>query len=159
MQWHVETEMFNLAHKTQFIIKKTLWVVGLSSAFFLVFSFSFLFFFFVVLMVFVVTLDLIWVQKRSSCHNFLVCHMNLNSINAHDLGKIDLQACNTIHQYDMICLLESYLDASVSSDDDDLNVNGYKLVRADHPWNVKRGVVCVCILRNRYLWDVYLILT
>ena len=102
-------------------------------------------------MVFVVTLDLIRVQKRSSCHNFLVRHVNLNSINAHDLAKIDLQACNTIHHYDMICLLESYLDASVSSDDDDLNINGYKLVTADHPWNVKRGVVCVCILRNRYL--------
>ena len=43
----------------------------------------------------------------------------------------------------MIHLSESYLDASVSSDNDNLNINGYKLVRADHPENVKRGVVCV----------------
>ena len=43
----------------------------------------------------------------------------------------------------MICLSESYLDASVSSDNDNLNINGYKLVRADHPGNVKRGGVCV----------------
>ena len=43
----------------------------------------------------------------------------------------------------MIDLSESYLDASVSSDNDNLNINGYKLVRADHPENVKRGVVCV----------------
>ena len=43
----------------------------------------------------------------------------------------------------MICLLESHLDASESSDNDNLNINGYKLVRADHPGNVKRGGVCV----------------
>ena len=64
----------------------------------------------------------------------------------------------------MTCLSESYLDASVSSDNDNLNINGYKLVRADHPGNVKRGGVCVCvcvcvcvyILRNPYLLNVYL---
>ena len=43
----------------------------------------------------------------------------------------------------MIFLWKSYLDASVSSDNDNLNINGYKLVRADHPGNVKRGCVCV----------------
>ena len=43
----------------------------------------------------------------------------------------------------MICLLESHLDASESSDNDNLNINGYKLVRADHPGNVKRGGACV----------------
>ena len=43
----------------------------------------------------------------------------------------------------MICLSESYLDASVSSDNDNLNISGYKLVRADHLGNVKRGGACV----------------
>ena len=43
----------------------------------------------------------------------------------------------------MICLSESYLDASVSSDIGNLNINGHKLVTADHPGNVKRGGVCV----------------
>ena len=43
----------------------------------------------------------------------------------------------------MIYLSETYLDASVSSDNDNLNINGYKLVRADHPGKVKRGRVCV----------------
>ena len=41
----------------------------------------------------------------------------------------------------MICLSESYLDPS--SDNDNQNINEYKLVRADHPGNVKRGGVCV----------------
>ena len=43
----------------------------------------------------------------------------------------------------MICLLESYLDSSVSSGNDNLIIYGYKLVRADHPENVERGGVCV----------------
>ena len=91
-----------------------------------------------------VTLTLIWVQKKEPCYNFSVCHWNLNSITAHNFAKTDLlQAYNTIHQYDMICLLKSDLDASVSSDNDNLNINGWKLVRADHPENVKRGGVCV----------------
>ena len=91
-------------------------------------------------------------KKGSSCYNFSVYHWNLNSITAHNFAKIDLlQAYNTIHQYDMICLSESYLDASVSSDNDNLNIDGYKLVRADHPGNLERGGVCVCILRNPYL--------
>ena len=43
----------------------------------------------------------------------------------------------------MIYLSESYLDASVSSDNDNLNKIGYMLARADRPGNVKRGSVCV----------------
>ena len=39
----------------------------------------------------------------------------------------------------MICLSESYLVASVPSDNDNLNISSYRLVRADHPGNVKRG--------------------
>ena len=82
-------------------------------------------------------------KKRMSCYNFSVCHWNLNSITAHSFAKIDLlQTYNTVHQYGIICLSESYLDASVSSDNDTLNINIYKFVRADHPGNVKE-VVCV----------------
>ena len=40
-------------------------------------------------------------------------------------------------------LSESYLDSSVSSDNDNLHTKDYKLVRADHPGNVKGGGVCV----------------
>ena len=42
----------------------------------------------------------------------------------------------------MICLSESYLEASVSSDNDNLNKIGQKLERAHHPGNLKRGDVC-----------------
>ena len=147
MQWRVEIGMFNPTHKTRFINFKSLRVVVLSSGFRLGIRFVFVF-----LMLFAcgdIELNPS-AKKRSSCYNFSVCHWNLNSITAHNFAKIDLlQAYNTIHQYDMICLSESYIDASVSSDNDNLNINDYKLVRADHPGNVKRGILC--ILRNPYL--------
>ena len=70
--------------------------------------------------------------------------MNLKSITAHNFVKeYLLQAYNAIHNFDLICLSESYLDSSVSSDNDNLYIRDYKLVIADHPGNIKRGGVCV----------------
>ena len=43
----------------------------------------------------------------------------------------------------MTCLSESYLDSIVSSDNDNLYIRDYKLVRADRRGNIKRGGVCV----------------
>ena len=54
-----------------------------------------------------------------------------------------VQAYNTIYQYDVIRSSESYLDAFLSSDNGNLNKNGYKLVRAYLPGNIKRVGVCV----------------
>ena len=45
---------------------------------------------------------------------------------------------NTIHQYDIICVSETFLDSSVSLDDHNLSIQGYSLIRADHPDDVKR---------------------
>ena len=42
----------------------------------------------------------------------------------------------------MICVSESYLDSTFSSDNEDINIKGLKLVRADHPNIIKRGGVC-----------------
>ena len=49
---------------------------------------------------------------------------------------------NSVYKHDALCLLETYLDNSVLSDESDLNFLGYKLVTADYPQNVKRGRVC-----------------
>ena len=43
----------------------------------------------------------------------------------------------------IICLSETYLDSSISSDNDNLKLPGYKLVRADNPTNTKRGGVWI----------------
>ena len=76
--------------------------------------------------------------------SFSFCHWNLNSIAAHNFIKITLlQACNPIHNFDIICLSETYLDNCHHSDDDQLALPGYNLIRGDNPNNIKRGGVYI----------------
>ena len=49
----------------------------------------------------------------------------------------------SVNKIDIICLSETYLDSSIPSDDDNLELPGYNLVRADNPTNTKRGSVCI----------------
>ena len=73
-----------------------------------------------------------------------ICHWNLSSIPAHNFIKLSLLcAYISINNLDIICLSETYLDSSVSSNDGNLEVPGYTLVRADNPNNIKRGGVCI----------------
>ena len=82
--------------------------------------------------------------KSKSCQSFSICHWNLNSISAHNFTKLSLlQAYNSVHNYDIICLSETYLNSSVSCDDDNLEIPGYNLIGADHPSDNRRGGVCV----------------
>ena len=67
-------------------------------------------------------------RKCNFCYNFSVCHWNLNSMTAQNFEKINLfEGYNTINKFDVICLSESYLDSSIASDNDDLNIKGYNL--------------------------------
>ena len=50
-----------------------------------------------------------------------------------------LKAFNTTKTPD----LESYLDSTISSDDNNLCLDGYKLIRADHPKSIKHGGTCI----------------
>ena len=54
-----------------------------------------------------------------------------------------MQAYNSIHKFDVICLSENYLGNSYDTDDDQLAFPGYNLIRADNPNNIKRGGVCI----------------
>ena len=70
--------------------------------------------------------------------------MNLNSIAMHNYSKIQfLIACNCIHDFDIICLSETYLYSDISSEKENLDIPGYRFVRFDHPSNDKRVGVCV----------------
>ena len=53
-----------------------------------------------------------------------------------------LEGYNTVHKYDFVCISETYFDSPVESDDD-LRINGYKLIRTNHPLNTKTGGVCI----------------
>ena len=54
-----------------------------------------------------------------------------------------LKAYITVHKFDIICLSETYLDSSTRPDDDNLEIEGYDIARADHLTNTKRGGVCI----------------
>ena len=70
------------------------------------------------------------VPKPNSCQSFSICHWNLNSISAHNFIKLSLlRPYIAIHKFDVVCLSETYLNASISNDDDSLEVPSYNLFR------------------------------
>ena len=73
---------------------------------------------------------------------FSIRHWNLNSISAHMLTKVSLlSAYISVHKFDIICLSETYLNSKIPSDDENLEIAGYNLVREDHPSNSNCGGV------------------
>ena len=83
-------------------------------------------------------------RRGNHSQYFSFCHWNLNSLPAHNYAKVPLlQAFNTIHKFGLICLSESYLNSSITMDEKSLIIDGYKLIRADHPSDTKRGGVCI----------------
>ena len=77
----------------------------------------------------------------------------LNSMSVHNFEKINLlEVYNLIKELDVICLSESYLDSYIASNNEYLNIKGYKLYRADHPNNVKRGGICAYIRELLPVW-------
>ena len=73
------------------------------------------------------------------------CHWNLNGIIAHDYIKITLiKAYITNQNFGIVCLSETFLNSSIKSDDHKLKIDGYNLIRSDHPSGLKKGEVCIC---------------
>ena len=78
--------------------------------------------------------------KPNYYQSFSICHCNLNIITsfAHNFLKLSLlQAYITVHNFDFICLSETYLESSILHGDDNLQIPGYNLYRDDHPLNIK----------------------
>ena len=46
-------------------------------------------------------------------------------------------------KYNFIYISETHLDLTISSDNNNLNISRYNLIRADHPSNSKGGGVCI----------------
>ena len=65
------------------------------------------------------------VLKSSSCNKFSICHRHLNSISAHNFIKLSfLRAYISIHNFDILCLLETYLHSTITSNDSNLIISG-----------------------------------
>ena len=78
--------------------------------------------------------------KRFSAQYLTICHCNLNSIAGHNFIKVALlKAYFSVHEMEIKCLFDIYLDSSVPVDDDSLQIPGYISVRVYHPSNTKRG--------------------
>ena len=71
-------------------------------------------------------------RKNDTSYNFSFCHWNLNCIAAHNFSKLSLLEAYTVqHNFDMFCLSETFLDSSIPTNDERLNMKGYKPIRAD----------------------------
>ena len=67
------------------------------------------------------------------------CHWNRNSIAAHSFLKLLLlKAYNIQHKLDMICFSETFLDFSIPTNVEKLNMTGYKLIRTGNPNDSKK---------------------
>ena len=80
----------------------------------------------------------------SSSQTLSIYHWNLNSLSVRNFEKVNLlSAFNTLHNFDILCLSETYLNSGILSDDVNLEIQGYTLVRCDHPSDTHRGGVCI----------------
>ena len=77
--------------------------------------------------------------------NIKYCHWNLNGLAAHDFIKVPLiEAFITTSNFDIVCLSETFLDSTILDDDDEnMQINGYSLLRANHPNDIKHGGACI----------------
>ena len=81
-------------------------------------------------------------SKRSSKIKF--CHWNLNEVAAHDFIKVPLiEGFITTSNFDIVYLSVTFLDSTIPGDDENIQINGYSLLRADHPNDTKHRGVCI----------------
>ena len=88
--------------------------------------------------------------KNKQVNNLSCCLWNVSSLLAQNLGKISqVEAYNSLYSYDFICISETYFGSTILEVYKSFHLNGYNLLRADHPNNTKRGDVASTI---RSLW-------
>ena len=84
-------------------------------------------------------------------NQILLCHWNLNGLAAHNFTKDSLlQDLSVTHDFDIICLSETFIDSSISNDDERINIKGYNIQQEDHP-SKKKEEAFICIKRNFFL--------
>ena len=82
--------------------------------------------------------------KRNFSEALSICHGNLSSIGAHNFVKLSLlKAYISVHNLDIICICESYLDSETSFNDGSLEIKGYNLICCNHPTKVNHGRVYI----------------
>ena len=54
-----------------------------------------------------------------------------------------LQAYLIQHNYDIVCISETFLNSTTQDDDESIKIDGYTLIRSDPPSDSKRGGVYI----------------
>ena len=86
-------------------------------------------------------------SQSGQIKNLSCCHYNVNSLVAQNLSKItQLEVFNSLYKHDFICISETYFDSSILEEDSSFQLDGYKVIRADHPRNIKRW--CLYLLQR-----------
>ena len=66
------------------------------------------------------------------------------NISAQSYTKVSLlTAYNFIHNFDIICVSETFSNSETTANDPNLEIPGYKMYRNDHLSNCKRASVCI----------------
>ena len=83
-------------------------------------------------------------KKQKQDQSLLICHLNLNSIPAHNSQKLELfQGYISSNKVGILCLFETFLNLDIPCDDKNFQLRGFDLIKADHRSNTKRGGVCI----------------
>ena len=77
--------------------------------------------------------------KQKQDQSLSICHWHLNSILAHQFQKLELLGYISSNKVAILCLSETFLNLDISCDDNNLQLPGFDLIRADQPSNTKRG--------------------
>ena len=78
--------------------------------------------------------------KKDFCQTLSIGHWNLNSLLGHNFTKVALlKAYLSAQRFVIFCISGTYLNSSITEDNDHLRIPGYDLIRSDHPSNNKRG--------------------
>ena len=77
------------------------------------------------------------------------CDWNLNSVLAHDRIKISLlEAYNSVYNYDILVLGETYLSGDISHDETFIEGFSKNPFRKDDPSGLRKGGVCMYFKEN-----------
>ena len=77
------------------------------------------------------------------------CHWNLNSVLVHDRIKISLlEAYNSVYNYDILVLGETYLSGKISHDETFIEGFSKNPFRKDDPSGLRKGGLCMYFKEN-----------
>ena len=77
--------------------------------------------------------------KKGKIKYLSCCHWNVNGSLAQNMCKIsiieEIEAYNSLYNYDLICISETYFHSSILEGNRNFQLNRYHLIRSDHSSN------------------------